>query len=318
MRHRIPILLAAAIMVACSEEDMTGIYQGYVEGKYVELAPAIAGTLMNMPVQEGQRVQLGDPIFTLESRREQDALQEATQRAAATQARYQDLTKGRRQQEIDVLNAQLQQAQAERQLAVTQLQRARDLFTAHTAPQSDLDIAVSNDRRTNARVTELQHQLEVARLAARSDVITAAQREMDAAQAAVAQTQWSLDQKSGFAPADAWVEKVYRRVGEWIPTGAPVVSLLPDANRVVRFFVPEPELQELKPGQALQVTCDSCPPGIGAHVSNISTQAEFTPPVIYSRSRREDLVFMVEAHIDQPGKYTLHPGMPVEVSRAGD
>lgn len=318
MRHLIPMMLIAAVMVACSEEEMTGFYQGYVEGKYVELAPAIAGTLLQMPVHEGQRVQQGDPIFSLESRREQDALQEATQRAAAVQARYQDLTKGKRQQEIDVLNAQLQQAQAERQLAVTQLRRAQDLFAVHTAPQSDLDIAVSNDHRTAARVAELRHQLEVARLAARSDVITAAQREIEAAQAAVAQAQWSLDQKSGFAPVDAWVEKVYRRVGEWIPTGVPVVSLLPDSNRVVRFFVPEPELQKLKPGQALQVTCDGCPPDIGAHVSNISTQAEFTPPVIYSRSRREDLVFMVEARIDQPENYTLHPGMPVEVSRAGD
>lgn len=317
MRRVVPILLVIAVMAGCSEENMTGIYQGYVEGKYVEMAPAIAGTLMDMPVHEGQRVQQGDPIFTLEAQREQEALQEATQRAAAARARYEDLTKGRRQQEIDVISAQLQQAQAERKLASVQLQRARDLYTKHTVPKSDLDVAESNDRRTAARVEELKGQLEVARLAARDDLITAAKREVDAADAAMAQSKWSLDQKSGYAPRDAWVEKVYRRVGEWVPVGAPVVSLLPDANRVVRFFVPEPELQNLKPGQALKVTCDSCPGDINAHISSISTQAEFTPPVIYSRSRREDLVFMVEARIDQPEKFILHPGMPVEVSRAG-
>lgn len=311
------MLLMANLMVGCSEQDTSGIYQGYVEGKYVEMAPAIAGTLMDMPVHEGQRVQQGDPIFSLDSEREQHALQEATQHVAAAQARYQDLTKGKRQQEIDVLSAQLQQAQAQRQLAATQLQRARDLFAAHMAPQAELDSAASNDRGSAARVQELQHQMQVARLAARSDLIIAAQREVDAAESAVAQFQWSLDQKSGFAPRDAWVEKVYRRVGEWIPAGAPVLSLLPDANRVVRFFVPETELQGLKPGQAVNVTCDSCPAGISAQISAISTQAEFTPPVIYSRSRREDLVFMVEAQIDQPDRVTLHPGMPVEVSRDG-
>ena len=317
MKRFILILLAITVMTGCTEEDMTGIYQGYVEGKYVELAPAIAGTLMEMSVHEGQRVQRGDPIFSLDAQREQEALQEATQQAAAAQARYEDMTKGKRQQEIDVLGAQLQQAQAQRKLARLQLQRTRDLYNEHMVPKSDLDVAESNDRRTAASVKELQGQLEVARLAARNDLITAAKREVDAADAAVAQTKWSLDQKNGYAPRDAWVEKVYRRAGEWVPAGAPVVSLLPDANRVVRFFVPEPELQSLKPGQALKVTCDSCPGDISAHVSSISTQAEFTPPVIYSRSRREDLVFMVEAQIDQPEKFTLHPGMPVEVSRAG-
>jgi HlyD family secretion protein len=311
------MMVMAAMLTGCSREDMSGVYQGYVEGKYVELAPAIAGTLLHMSVHEGQRVQRGDSIFSLESQREQDALQEASQRAAAVQARYEDLTKGKRQQEIDVISAQLQQAQADRQLAATQLRRARNLFAAHTAPQSDLDIAISNDHRSAARVQELQNQLAVARLPARADVITAARRDVDAAQAAVAQAQWALDQKSRAAPRDAWVEKVYHRVGEWVPAGAPVVSLLPDTNRIVRFFVPEPDLQQLKPGQAVKITCDSCPTNIGAHISSISTQAEFTPPVIYSRSRREDLVFMVEAQIDQAEKYTLHPGMPVEVSRDG-
>ena len=317
MKRFISILFAVAVMAGCSEEDMTGVYQGYVEGKYLEMAPAIAGTLVDIPVHEGQRVQVGDPIFNLDEQREQEALQEATQRAAAAQARYDDLTKGKRQQEIDVINAQLQQAQAERKLNGLQLQRARDLYAKHMVPKSDLDVALSNDRSTAARVRELQGQLEVAHLAARNDLITAAMHDKDAADAAVAQSKWSLDQKSVRAPRDAWVEKVYRRAGEWIPAGAPVVSLLPDANRVVRFFVPEPELEKLKPGQVLKVTCDSCPDDISVHVSSISTQAEFTPPVIYSRSRREDLVYMVEAWIDQPEKFTLHPGMPVEVSRAG-
>ena len=317
MRRLLPILPLATVLAGCAGEDMTGIYQGYVEGRYVELAPAIAGTLMSMSVHEGQRMQQGDPVFSLESQRERDALQEATQHAAAAQARYEDLTKGRRHQEIDVISAQLQQAQAERELTASQLQRTRDLFTAKTVPQSDMDIAESNDRRGTARVRELQAQLEVARLAARADLIDAARRDVDAAQAAAAQAQWSLDQKSGFAPRDAWVEKVYRRVGEWVPAGATVVSLLPDANRVVRFFVPELELQKLKPGQAVKISCDSCPPDLGAHISSISTQAEFTPPVIYSRSRREDLVFMVEAQIDHPERFTLHPGMPVEVSGGG-
>jgi HlyD family secretion protein len=48
-------------------------------------------------------------------------------------------------------------------------------------------------------------------------------------------------------------------------------------------------------------------------VSFISTQAEFTPPVIYSRQERAKLVFLVEARAAPEEAVKLHPGQPVEV-----
>ena len=42
-----------------------------------------------------------------------------------------------------------------------------------------------------------------------------------------------------------------------------------------------------------------------------SPQAEFTPPVIYSRESRDKLVFLVEAAPDRPRE--LAPGQPVDV-----
>ena len=45
-------------------------------------------------------------------------------------------------------------------------------------------------------------------------------------------------------------------------------------------------------------------------VTYISSQAEFTPPVIYSENVRDKLVFMVEARREGLG---LKPGQPVDV-----
>ncbi len=41
--------------------------------------------------------------------------------------------------------------------------------------------------------------------------------------------------------------------------------------------------------------CDGCAADIPAKVTYISTEAEYTPPVIYSNETRSKLVFMVEA-----------------------
>ena len=90
------------------------------------------------------------------------------------------------------------------------------------------------------------------------------------------------------------VDTLYRP-GEWVPAGAPVVSLLPPANVKIRFYVPETTVGTLRLGDAVSVHCDGCGADIAAAIRFIAPQAEFTPPVIYSRENRAKLVFLVEA-----------------------
>jgi HlyD family secretion protein len=48
-------------------------------------------------------------------------------------------------------------------------------------------------------------------------------------------------------------------------------------------------------------------------VSYVSTEPEFTPPIIYSNESRAKLVFMIEARAAAGGAPALRPGQPVEV-----
>jgi len=61
------------------------------------------------------------------------------------------------------------------------------------------------------------------------------------------------------------------------------------------------------------VHCDGAPSGFKAKVNYISTQAEYTPPVIYSRETRANLVFMVEAVFAAADAANLRHGQPVDV-----
>jgi HlyD family secretion protein len=108
------------------------------------------------------------------------------------------------------------------------------------------------------------------------------------------------------------VDTLYRP-GEWVPAGAPVVSLLPPANVKIRFYVPETTVGTLRMGDAVNVRCDGCGADTAAAIRFIAPQAEFTPPVIYSREHRANLVFLVEARPSAPNP-ALHQGLPVEVA----
>ena len=138
-----------------------------------------------------------------------------------------------------------------------------------------------------------------------------------AASAAVAQSAWRLRQRQQAAPVAALVADTYFRAGEFVPAGQPVVQLLPAGAVKARFFVPEAEAAALKPGDALQLSCDGCGAPLAARVSRVASQAEYTPPIIYSNTQRTRLVFMVEARPDAADAARLRPGQPLGVHRAG-
>jgi HlyD family secretion protein len=146
-----------------------------------------------------------------------------------------------------------------------------------------------------------------------------AQRDADAnhvaaLEAALDKAKWAFDQKQQFAPTNAVVHDTLYRQGEWVAAGSPVVVLLPPENLKVRFFVPQEKLPEIKIGQAVSIRCDGLARAVNATINYISTQAEYTPPVIYSRETRANLVFMIEAKISPADAPDVRPGQPADVS----
>jgi len=69
-------------------------------------------------------------------------------------------------------------------------------------------------------------------------------------------------------------------------------------------------------GDKVGVVADGAP-SITGKISFISPQAEYTPPVIYSKDSRDKLVFMIEVVFDPESAAKLHPGQPVDVQPEG-
>lgn len=308
------LLAAAALLGACSPKADPA-WAGYVEGEYVYVAAPIAGALTTLAVQRGDEVKRGAPLFALDDQAERAAREEAAARASGAGAQAADLAKGKREQEIAVVQAQITQARAQAVQASAELARQEALVTQGFVSASRLDDVRAAARQARARVAELEASLRVARLPARSDERNAAAASTDAARYALDQARWREQQKQQSAPADARVADTFFRAGEWVGAGQPVVSLLPPGATKARFFVPESELGAIAVGQPVSVACDGCSAPVSARISFISTQAEYTPPVIYSNSQRARLVFMVEARPDPKDAARLRPGQPIDVRR---
>lgn len=309
--------LLAALGLATPQGD---VYQGYGEGEYVLVSSQLAGTIESMDVARGQTVRKGDPLFTLERGSEQAAVDQAKAASERAEALLADLLKAKRQPELDALLAQRNEAAASLRIAEINLERDARQLKAQAISQAMVDTDKATLSQARARLAEAEASLASGKLSTgRDDTIRAAQADVAAGNAALAQAQWKLDRKTVAAPADGLVFDTLYRLGEYVDPGKPIVSLLPPSNVKVRFFVPATALPSLKIKTPVAIlTTDNKGTGrdenatIPATVTYIAPQAEYSPPELYNRDNRAKLLFMVEATPDRSPEI-IHPGLPVDV-----
>jgi HlyD family secretion protein len=272
---RLLILSLALFAAACGRAE-TNILQGYGEADYIYLASQETGVVRELNVREGDRVEAGARVFTLDPDRlalnEQSA---SAQGAAATSA--------------------VRTAQAQATLAQRNYARGAELFERGFYPRARLDSDRAAMDAANAQLAQ-------------------ARREAGAASASTGLARERLSDLDGAAPVAGVIERIYHRPGEVVAAGQPIAALLAPANMKVRFFAPEGMLSRLPVGARVLVSCDGCGEPVTAVVSYVAQEPQFTPPVIYSLDQREKLVFLVEARFD--GETPVRPGMPVDIRLA--
>jgi len=288
-------------------------YLGYVEGETSLIAPPTAGRLVERPVERGQQVKKGDRLYVIDPVLAEAEVVRTEGALAESRARYENLLTGKRQEEKDVTTMQRHETEAALAQAEVELKRQTELVAKGYSTRKDYDQAESMARQLRSRAASLGAQERVNELPARPDEIAAAKALVEQNQANLDQAKKRLDDLMPVAPEDGLIENTFFNIGEWVPAGTPVVSLLPPYRVKLRFYVPEEDLAYARMSGQVSFTCDSCPPDLKAKIIYLSPRSEFTPPVIYSQTARTKLVFLVEAR-PEPTQARLAPGMPVTVA----
>jgi HlyD family secretion protein len=291
-------------------------WQGYVDAEYVRISPTLTGRITGIAVARGAQVAAGAPLFTQDDADDIGARDAAAGKLAEAQARLANLETRSRDTEIAQARADLADLVATRERMAKDLARNEELLRTGAASRQTVDQQRAELSSGSARVEAAIARLAQLQSPTGREYEIAAQRAMVAqARAGLAQAEWQVAQRHVAAPVAALVSDTYARPGETINAGVPVVSLLPPQNILVRFFIPETELATVHVGDPLAIGCDACAAGITAAITFIASQPEYTPPVIYSESNREKLVYLIEAHPTPEQATQLRPGQPVDVRR---
>jgi HlyD family secretion protein len=312
------ILLAIGGFVAwrmtSGEDAGNAPFLGYVDGETLYIGPNEGERLAQLFVAAGSVVKPGDPLFKMSTTLLDRSRAEAMARIGQLEAQMQNLQAStNRPQQIAVLQAGLERAEAALTLSRNDYDRQRKLFATGDISKSTLDRAEMALRRDEASVKEARRQVEAARIPGRTQEIEAAAAALSQARAQLQAIDIRIGRQSVIAPAAGVVQDVFFRPGEVVKEGQPVVALLPPENRKVRFFVPEPRLAKVKVGDRVQLRCDGCANDLYGRTSFVASREEYTPPVIFSDVERAKLVFKAEARLEGKAR-ELPLGLPVEIT----
>ncbi|HXW27260.1 MAG TPA: HlyD family efflux transporter periplasmic adaptor subunit [Xanthobacteraceae bacterium] len=320
MSRRLQILFALLVAAACAwwwyerTAPAAMVWQGYADADYVKVGPTQQGLLTALSVARGDQVTVGSPLFTQDETADRAARDQAARLLGQAEEQLANLEAGGKKTEIEQAAANLTDARATRDRLQSDLQRNEALLRISAVSVQSVDQMRADYKSAQAKVQAAEAALaQIQAPVGRDREIKAQRAAVEAARAALVMAEWRLEQRRVTAPVAARVADVLARPGETMAAGAPVVSLLPPENILVRFFVPETVLATVHRGDQVALACDACPADLSATISFVSPQAEYTPPVIYSEASKAKLVYLVEARPPPDRARLLNPGQPIEV-----
>jgi HlyD family secretion protein len=248
---------------------------GRLEADEVDIDTKFAGRILQLKVDEGDLVQAGQVLAVMDTRDLQASLKQYQQ--VVLEAQH---TLGEAQ-------ANYVQQQAVAKLAQQEVDRANYLVPHGYATQETLD------RR--------RQQLDSAIATLRADEahVAAAEHAVNAAQHQVELYEVNIADNSLVAPKDGPIEYRVANIGEVLPAGGKVFTMLDASYVYMDIYLPTEQAGRVRIGSEARIILDAYPAHvIPARVVFIAKQAQFTPKTVETRDERDKLMFRIRVRID--------------------
>jgi HlyD family secretion protein len=290
------------------------VLTGNVDIRQVNLAFNVEGRIESMLVHEGDRVETGQKLATVENSYYRDALAIARAKVEAQRAQVAKLVTGSRPEEIALARANVAEAEAAFTYARSVRQRQYELARRDVVSQQNLEDAETNFDRAQARREVVRQQLALAVAGPRQEDILAARAQLAADESTLSLIERRVADTVLVAPSPGTILTRVLEPGAVVLPNSTVYALTVTDPVWIRTFVPETALGKVKPGMPVTVSTDTPDSRTyTAQVGFVSPTAEFTPRAVETPELRSSLVYRVRL-IVQDADDGLRQGMPVTIS----
>ena len=317
---------APAALTGCRNGKNDGPLRasGYVEATEVRVAPEVGGRVVELRVQEGDQVQVGETVAKLDTADTELAVRRAHAERDQALAQLALLRAGARPEEIRQAAAQVESAQADARAAEAELESAsadlkrfEALLETNSGSRKQRDDAATRRDVSVARVNAARERTRSAaealaklRAGARAEEIAAAKARVSMVDAQIASLEKNLADATLNSPVAGVVTSKLIDAGETVGPRTPVVVITDLDHAWANVYVDEPVVPRLKLGQPVTLVTDANQRMEGK-ITFISPKAEFTPRNVQTADERSRLVYRIKVSTDNRAG-VLKPGMPVE------
>ena len=226
--------------------------QGMADADTVNVAAKITARLAELKVREGDRVKAGQVLFVLDSPEVAAKEEQAHGALDAARAVADKADEGARSEDIRAAQANWKRAEAGATLADATYQRVQNLFNEGVMTRQKRDEALAQARSSRELSNAARAQYDQALAGAREQDKRAAQGQVRQARGAVAEVDAAREEVNGRAPLAGEINKRMADVGELVPAGYPVFTLVDIDRMWVSVNLRESQMRGLKIGNRLR------------------------------------------------------------------
>lgn len=250
-------LIAAALVFLAAvwlhSRPKPEVIQGQIEATQVNVAPKVAGRIVDLPAREGVRVRRGDLLAVLDSPDIQARLAQAEAARSAAAAERDKAEHGAREEELRSAENDWRRAGHAAELAETTCGRIRRLAADGVVPRQRLDEAETAFRTAQDLVNIARARLDMARNGARSEDKAAATAVELRAAAAVAEIGSLVAETRIMSPIEGEVYRKNIELGELVGPGSSVVTIVDLKDPWATFNVREDQMHCFSMGARLEL-----------------------------------------------------------------
>ena len=288
------VLVVVLIGVFATDEGSEPI-QGEVEVTEYRVSGKVPGRIVELRVQEGDHVEVGDTLAIIDAPELRAKLEQAQGAEGAAAALYE----------------QWQQAKAGREIAEKSYQRVEHLFKEGVMSEQKRDEAYAAYKAAEAREKAAQSQYDMAVNGAREEDRLAAAAQTEQARGSVSEVDSYLSETVQTAQMAGEVSSVYPKVGELVGTGSPIMTISVMDDVWATFNVREDRLANLRIGDEFTAYIPTFGRSIRMKVFYIKQQGSYAVWKATKANDGYDLrTFEVKARPVEPTD-GLRPGMSI-------
>ncbi|MEL6603305.1 MAG: efflux RND transporter periplasmic adaptor subunit [Cyanobacteria bacterium J06614_10] len=255
-RRAVPVDTTEIVRV--SSYEVPRIYTGEIAAlRNSELGFERGGELVQVMVDEGQRVLTGDTVARLDVRNLQtQRLQVEAQKAQAV-AQLTELQNGARAEDLAEAEAAVRDLEKQLTLQETQERRREYLYERGAIAREQLDEFAFGSDSLQAKLDQARSRLEELRNGTRFEQLDAQQAVVNQLDAQLQDIDVNISKSKIVAPFDGIVAERRADEGTVVGTGQPVVELVEAAAPEARIGIPADVVNQIQMGSRQSVTVDN-------------------------------------------------------------